>query len=156
MKLHQEEIERQLSDAMPHGVREIIARGTGIYPKIVDAYFNPYDERKSPHFTVLHIQAVLDRECPEIGEAVWRRLCSMRDASRPPQTPATPAERLTASLTDKVTTDARTTALIIEAAADGSIDNRERMTLRDAITAERQNLDRIEQMLGTDESEAVN
>ena len=44
----------------------------------------------------------------------------------------------------------------LEAAADGSIDNRERMILRDAITAERQNLDRIERMLGSDDSEAVN
>lgn len=79
----QEEIEKEIADVMPHGTREVIARGTGIYPKIVDAYFNPFDERKSPHFTVLHMQATLDRDQPEIGEAVWQKLNALRDASRP-------------------------------------------------------------------------
>lgn len=150
--MHQEEIERQLSDAMTHGTREVIARGTGIYPKIVDAYFNPYDERKSPHFTVLHIQAVLDRECPEIGEAVWRRMCAMRDASRPHDPGVSQAARLTGSLADKVQTAARTTSMIIEAARDGRIDKKEAMEVREAIAAERLNLDEIEQMLGDNEA----
>lgn len=80
---NQEQIEKELSDILPHGIREAIARGTGIYPKIVDAYFNPFDERKSPHFTVLHIQSVIDAVDPATGEAVWQRLNELREESRP-------------------------------------------------------------------------
>ena len=82
MEFTQEQIEKEIADEMPHGIREVIAKGTGIYPKIVDAYLNPHDERKSPHFTVLHIQAVLDRDAPEIGEAVWQKMCALREGSR--------------------------------------------------------------------------
>lgn len=79
----QYQIENELSDAMPHGMREEIARGTGIYPKVVDAWFNPHDERKSPFFTVLHMMAVLDEASPGDGNAIWNLLNSMREASRP-------------------------------------------------------------------------
>lgn len=79
----QEEIEKELADQLPHGTREDIAKGTGIYGKIVDAYFNPFDERKSPHFTVLHIQAVLDAKHPEIGDALWAKMNALRESSKP-------------------------------------------------------------------------
>lgn len=83
MRFTQPDVEKELSDAIPFGMREEIARGTGIYPKIVDAYFNPNDERKSPHFQVLHIQSVLDERDPSIGDAVWDKLNALRDAGRP-------------------------------------------------------------------------
>lgn len=77
----QEQIERELADLLPHGMREGIAKGTGIYAKIVDAFFNPHDERKSPHFSVLHIQAVVDALDPETGDALWAKLTELREAS---------------------------------------------------------------------------
>ncbi len=81
----QTEVERELSDAVPHGMRDGIARVTGIYPAIVCAWFNPNDERKSPQFTVLQMQAALDELCPADGDAHWNKLCAMREASRPHQ-----------------------------------------------------------------------
>lgn len=81
MEHTQEQIEKALSDILPHGIREGIAKGTGIYPKIIDAYFNPYDERKSPHFTVLHIQAVIDALDPATGDALWQRMNELREDS---------------------------------------------------------------------------
>ena len=68
---------------MPSGTREAIARETGIYAGVIRGYFNADDERKSPHFQVLHIQAVLDAMPSEVGERVWAEMCSMREASRP-------------------------------------------------------------------------
>lgn len=79
----QEEIEKELSDAVPHGMREGIARVTGLYPAVVAAWFNPSDERKSPMFTVLQIQAALDQLSPADGEDHWQRICVLREASRP-------------------------------------------------------------------------
>ncbi len=85
MQFTQEQVEKEIADVMPHGVREVIAKGTGIYPKIVDAYYNPHDERKSPNFTVLHVQAVLDVREPAVGDAVWKKMCALREASVPRQ-----------------------------------------------------------------------
>lgn len=85
MRFTQTQIEKDISDVIPHGVREAIAAGTGIYPKIVDAYFNPNDERKSPHFTVLHVQHVLDTKHILVGERVWQVMNSLRQASKPKQ-----------------------------------------------------------------------
>ncbi len=79
----QEEIEKELSDSVPHGMREGIARSTGLYPAVVAAWFNPHDERKSPQFTVLQIQAALDNLSPADGEEHWQKMCAMREASRP-------------------------------------------------------------------------
>jgi len=79
----QTEVESRLSDAMPDGTREDIARETGIYPGIVRGWINPDDERKSPFFTVLQIMAALDRVRPAVGSRVWQEMCAMREASRP-------------------------------------------------------------------------
>ncbi len=150
MQLTQEDVEKALADVLPHGSRETIAKGTGIYPAIVSAFFNPYDERKSPHFTVLHIQAVLDRECPDIGDALWLKMSALREASKPKRVSP---DDVNVSVAEKVTNDARTTSLMIEAAKDGKIDHGEAMQIRQSIAAERDNLDRLESFLPT---EAVN
>lgn len=79
----QVEIEQELSDTIPHGMRKAIARITGIYPAIVSAYFSPDNERKSPMYETLAIQAALDQENPEVGEAHWKKFCALREASLP-------------------------------------------------------------------------
>lgn len=77
------EIEQELSDVVPHGMRKTIAQITGIYPAIVSAYFSPDNERKSPQYETLSIQAALDQENPEVGEAHWQKMCALREASLP-------------------------------------------------------------------------
>lgn len=77
------EVEKALSDVLPHGIREGIAKGIGIYPKIVDAFFNPFDERKSPYFSVLHIQSVIDSLDPATGDLLWQMFHDLRDESKP-------------------------------------------------------------------------
>lgn len=79
----QTEVERELADAVPHGMREGIARVTGIYPAIVSAYFSPDNERQSPAFRLLMIQAALDELSPADGEIHWQKICAMRSASMP-------------------------------------------------------------------------
>jgi hypothetical protein len=79
----QYEIESELSDAVPNGIKTEIARKTGIYPAIVDAYFNRDNERKSPQFQTLQMQAAMDELHPEIGERHWRTLERLREAGKP-------------------------------------------------------------------------
>lgn len=83
----QNEIESELSDAVPHGIRRQIARDTGIYESVIYGYFNPDDERKSPHFTVLQIQAALDNSddpvAVQAGENLWQKMCILRQMSMP-------------------------------------------------------------------------
>lgn len=77
------EIEQKLSEIVPYGYREEVARITGIYPKIVAAYFSPDNERKSPAFCFLLIQAALDEIDAEVGEAHWQAVARFREMSRP-------------------------------------------------------------------------
>jgi len=146
MDYTQEQIEKKLSDVVPHGMREEIAKGTGIYPKIVDGYFNPQDERKSPHFTVLHIQSVLDNRSPDVGEAVWQTLCALREAGKPMELRT--GRDIAETLTDKITNDASTTTLLIDAIKDGRVDVREAAKIQVAIRRERDNLDELEKLTG--------
>ena len=83
MKFSQIEIESELSDAVPNGIKNDIARVTGTYPAIMMAWFNRDDERKSPQFQTLQIQAALDGLNPQIGEAHWQALTRLREASKP-------------------------------------------------------------------------
>ena len=83
MKFTQSEIEKELANTVPNGIKRDIARETHIYESIVYAYFNPYDERKSPQFQTLQIQAALDELHPEVGEAHWQALERLREASKP-------------------------------------------------------------------------
>lgn len=83
LTLTQNDIEKELSDAVPHGLRKAVARLTQTYESVVYAWLNADDERKSPAFQQLAIQAALDEIDPEIGEAYWQRFCALREASRP-------------------------------------------------------------------------
>lgn len=78
----QTEIEKGLADTVPHGMREGVARVTGIYPAIVSAYFSPDNERQSPAFRLLMIQAALDELSPADGEAHWQKIVEFREGSR--------------------------------------------------------------------------
>lgn len=83
MKFTQYDIEGELSDAVPNGIKNDIARVTGIYPSVVTGWFNRDDERKSPQYQMLQIQAALDNLYPEIGEAHWNTLERLREANKP-------------------------------------------------------------------------
>lgn len=144
MQYTQEEVERELSDAVPFGLRKVIAAGTGIYAKIVEAFFNPNDERKSPHFTVLHIQAVLDKRDPAAGEALWQKMNALRQGSMPRRfSPKTPTDTLTAKLNN----ENRTTVEWIEAIRDGRIDRHEAISLRSRIRNEQNDLIELESLV---------
>lgn len=146
MQYTQEQVENKIANVMPHGVREIVAKGTGIYPKIVDAYFNPNDERKSPHFQTLHIQAVLDNDpqFPGVGDAVWAEMCAMREASRPG---VSGQISLIDALIQKLASDSDTSQELATAIADGRIDPNERKRLIPLIARERELLDTIEELV---------
>lgn len=79
----QSEVERELSDAIPHGRRRDIARLTGIYEAVIYGYLNPDDERKSPAFQLLLMQSAMDEIDPTMGEAHWQKICAMREGSKP-------------------------------------------------------------------------
>lgn len=87
MEHTQFEIESELSDVVPHGIRKAIARDTGIYPSVIYGYFNPDDERKSPMFETLLILSALDNsndpDACKAGEAMWQKLCILRQMSMP-------------------------------------------------------------------------
>lgn len=87
MNFTQEQVEKELGDVVPHGARESIARATGIYPAIVSAYFSASNERKSPQFETLLMQAALDNsDDPQeviAGENLWQKMCLLRQMSMP-------------------------------------------------------------------------
>lgn len=151
MQFTQEQIEKELADVLPHGSREVIAKGTGIYPKIVDAYFNPFDERKSPHFTVLHIQAVLDNESPEIGDAVWEKLCALREAGK---RRSAAVRDLTSTLIEKSKHDTSTNTKVLQAIKDGRIDRSEYLDISASIDTELRDLSNL-RMVVAEAAEAV-
>lgn len=83
MRFTQSEIECELANAVPNGIKRDIARKTGIYESIVYAYFNQHDERKSPQYQTLQIQNALDELHPEAGDAHWQALERLREAGKP-------------------------------------------------------------------------
>jgi hypothetical protein len=124
MNFTQPEIEKEISNVVPHGSRENIARRTGIYPSVVSGWFNPDDERKSPHFTTLLVQNDLDNNEPEVGEQVWQTICRLREAGQPAQ-----LHLSTSELPSLLLTKIRGCGVAIQEAstaiADGKIDKRE-------------------------------
>lgn len=82
MRFAQSEIEGQLSDIVPRGVRRDLAAATGIYESVMYGYYNADDERKSPAFCLLLIQAALDEHHSDIGDLHWQTICSIREAGR--------------------------------------------------------------------------
>lgn len=93
----QNEIEQEISDAVPQGRRKDVARLTGIYPSIIYDYFNPEQPRKSPMFETLLIAAALDELDPEVGERFWETLCRLREMSRPHDFESVPLEEAEAN-----------------------------------------------------------
>jgi hypothetical protein len=80
--LTQIEIEEQLSEAIPHGIRSEIAGLAHIYPSVFYGWLNPDDERKSPWYTVLAVQAEMDENFPDAGEKAWRAMNRLREVGR--------------------------------------------------------------------------
>jgi hypothetical protein len=131
MKFTQEEIEGELSDVVSRGKRKDIAAGTGIYPSVVSGWFNPDDERKSPHFTVLFVQDYLDNTAPQVGDAVWAVMNRIREANR------NVIAKAEVPLVSQILADVRTAAEFIQecsiAIADGSLTKSETQRLITAL-----------------------
>jgi hypothetical protein len=86
MRFSQTDIEGELADTVPNGIKRDVASRTGIYESIVYAYFNKFDERKSPQFKTLQIQWALDELNPEVGERHWQAMVRLREANKPATT----------------------------------------------------------------------
>jgi len=83
LQLTQNDIEKTLADVLPNGKRKEIARLTHTYESVLYGYLNPDDERKSPAFQQLAIQAAIDEIDPEMGERYFQAFCALRAASLP-------------------------------------------------------------------------
>jgi hypothetical protein len=126
MHFTQPEIEGQIAAELPYGMPENIARGCGLYPSNVHAWLNQNDERKSPWFTVLLVQAYLDIEHPETGERVWQKVNEIRNASMPVKESA---EDIHGALLRKVGSSGALIKQIVKTLEDGQIDSEERFIL---------------------------
>jgi hypothetical protein len=83
LQLTQNDIEKTLADVLPNGKRKEIARLTHTYESVLYGYLNPDDERKSPAFQQLAIQAAIDEIDPEMGERYFQAFCALRATSLP-------------------------------------------------------------------------
>lgn len=81
MRITQYEVEKELGKIVDDVCRQDIAASTGIYPTVVYGYFNPNDERKSPYFETLLIQAHVDAKNPECGARLWEAMNRLREMS---------------------------------------------------------------------------
>ena len=109
MRVTQYEVESEIGEVVGDICRRDIAAQTGTYPTVMYAYFNPNDERKSPQFETLRIQAALDAKDAETGERHWRKLCELRERSLTAHTQITPSAAAVAL--DRETSDVTRTAL---------------------------------------------
>lgn len=135
------EIERELSDAVPHGIREDIARKAHLYPSVFYGWMNPDDERKSPQYSTLLVQSVLDNCYPEAGEKHWQSLCRLREAGKPVS--GTSCE---GNLVGTLLTGIRRSASLIDeigkAIEDGQVDEKEAYRLLSLLKEVKDHADR--------------
>lgn len=83
MRFTQFEIESAISDSIPRGLRKQVAAKTHIYESVLYGFLNEHDERKSPQYQTLTIQAALDELDAEAGEKHWRTLDGLRSMNKP-------------------------------------------------------------------------
>jgi tellurite resistance protein len=123
-RLTQIQIEGEISDAFPQGKRSEIAGNAHIYPSVMLGWLNPDDERKSPWYQVLAVQAELDEAYPKIGDKVWAAIDRLREAGRPAK-----LNIGTSELPSLLLMEIRQCGTVIQEAstaiADGRIDKRE-------------------------------
>jgi hypothetical protein len=134
MHFTQVQIESELSDAFPQGKRSVIAGNAHIYPSVLLGWFNPDDERKSPHYQVLAVQAELDELYPETGDRVWQTMNRLREAGQPARLNLGTAE-LPSLLLMEICHCGTAIQEVSTAIADGRIDKREAEHLIDVLKA---------------------
>jgi len=83
MKYTREEIDGDIGDLVPRGLRKDLAASTGVYPSVMYGYFNGDDERKSPWSTTLFLFEKLRQLDDAVGNAVYERFCAFYEAGRP-------------------------------------------------------------------------
>lgn len=82
LEFTQEEVERELSDKMPHGTRREIARVSGLGESYIKRQYNPDDETASCAFRILQVACAFDEIDRDGGEAFWQTLVKFRELSQ--------------------------------------------------------------------------
>lgn len=86
LQFTQEEVEKELSEKMPHGTRREVSRLSGIGESHLKRQFNPYDESVSCVFRTLQIACALDEIDQGIGDAFWAKVNEFRELSKQQET----------------------------------------------------------------------
>jgi len=82
LEFTQEEIEKELSDKLPHGKRREVAKVSGLGESYLKRQFNPDDETASSAFRTLQVVCALDEIDANLGEAFWQSLAKFRELSQ--------------------------------------------------------------------------
>lgn len=83
LEFTQEEVERELADRLPHGMRREIARVSGLGESYIKRQYNPDDETASCAFRLLQIACAFDEIDADAAEAFWQTLVRFRELSKP-------------------------------------------------------------------------
>lgn len=85
LRFTQEEIEQEISDRLPHGMRREIARISGLGESYLKRQLNPHDEQPSCFFKALQIVCAADQLDPAMGEDLWAAIEHFRELSKRPR-----------------------------------------------------------------------
>lgn len=83
LEFTQEEVERELADRLPHGMRREIAKVSGLGESYIKRQYNPDDETASCAFRLLQVACAFDEIDVDGGEAFWQTLVRFRELSQP-------------------------------------------------------------------------
>lgn len=83
LEFTQEEVERELADRLPHGMRREIAKVSGLGESYIKRQYNPDDETASCAFRLLQVVCAFDEIDVDGGEAFWQTLVRFRELSQP-------------------------------------------------------------------------
>lgn len=138
------EIDHAIYSLLPFGSEAEIAKRLGKSPGLISRYLNPNDDKESPIYKAAAMLAVLMDIDPEAGESALEIFTYYVERAKHH---ADDKPDAAACLSSKIRTDARTTAEIVEAIKDGTIDARETGRILIAISEERKVLDDVERLL---------
>lgn len=82
LEFTQEEVEKALSDKLPHGSCRDIATKSGLGESYIKRQFNPDDETASCVFRTLQVVCAFDEIDADQGEEFWKQIVFFREASR--------------------------------------------------------------------------
>ena len=82
LQFTQEEVERELADAMPHTVKTNVARVSHLPESTIKRQFNPDDEAASCAFRTLQVGCALDEIDETLGDRFWLAIFKFRELSK--------------------------------------------------------------------------